>query len=326
MSIDSLVFPVLDSVADVVAHCGLVHLEPGYLRPAVLRWGRLLWKEADWGHPCHFFDGTEKTARWIFVLDVLNHCFWPDRGDEPWTRHYAGADHSGYWGLAAALKAAMDSGVPITDSRFLSRITRSELEELFGGRGIMPLCEERTRNLREIGEVLLSSWSGDVVNLIEDARESAVEAVLKIVSCFPSFRDEALYRGCPVYFWKRAQLFVSDLHSAFRGKGLGRFHDMDRLTAFADYKLPQVLRSLGVITYEHGLEEKIDALELLTPAGPEEVEVRAMTIWAVEALKGAFRDEGERAMSTQIDAWLWRLGQLEPFRRRPYHRCRTIFY
>lgn len=326
MSLNSQNFPVLDSVADVIAHCGLVHLQPENLGPAVLQWGHLFWKDADWGHPCHYFDGTESTARWIFVLDVLNHCFWPERGEEPWTCHYAGSDHSGYWGLAAALKAAMESGVPITDSRFLSRITRSELESLLGGRGVMPLCEERARNLRETGEVLLSRWSGDIVNLIEDARESAVEAVWKIVSCFPSFRDEAVYRGSPVYFWKRAQLFLSDLHSAFGGKGLGRFHDMDRLTAFADYKLPQVLRSLRVIGYEEGLQEKIDGYEPLKPGGSEEVEVRAMAVWAVEALKEAFRDVSIRATSTQIDGWLWRLGQLEPFRRKPYHRCRTIFY
>lgn len=326
MSIDSLVFPVLDSVADVVARCGLVHLQPEYLRPAVVQWGHLLWKNADWEHPCHFFDGTENTARWIFVLDVLNHCFWPDKGEDPWTRHHAGSDYSGYYGLAGALRAAMESKVPITDSRFLSRITRSELEELLGGKGVMPLCEERARNLRETGEVLLSRWSGDIVNLIEDARGSAVEVVLKIVSSFQSFRDEAVYKGFPVFFWKRAQLFVSDLHAAFGGKGLGRFRDMERLTAFADYKLPQVLRSLRVLTYDHGLESKIDGLEILAPASPEEVEVRAMAIWAVEALKTAFRDEGIHATSTQIDGWLWRLGQLEPFRRKPYHRCRTIFY
>ncbi len=326
MSRDALSFPVLESVAEMVDHCTLVHFHPEHLKPAVVHWGHLLRTEGAWEHPCHFYEGEENTARWIFVLDVLNHCFWPDRGEEPWTCRYAGCDYSGYWGLAAALKAAMESGIPLTDSTYLSRITRSQLENIFEGRGVMPLCEERARNLREAGEILLSQWAGDIVNLIEDARENAVDAVLKIVSSFPSFRDEALYRGRPVYFWKRAQLFVSDLHSAFGGKGFGTFQDMDRLTAFADYKLPQVLRCLNVISYEPDLRQRIDGLEPVMASSLEEVEIRAMTIWAVEALRGAFQDEISAATSTQIDGWLWRLGQLEPFRQKPYHRCRTIFY
>ncbi|HAA05676.1 MAG TPA: hypothetical protein DCE18_20245, partial [Syntrophobacteraceae bacterium] len=27
-----------------------------------------------------------------------------------------------------------------------------------------------------------------------------------------------------------------------------------------------------------------------------------------------------------IDQWLWQLGQMEEFRAKPYHRCRTLFY
>jgi hypothetical protein len=56
------------------------------------------------------------------------------------------------------------------------------------------------------------------------------------------------------------------------------------------------------------------------------VEIRAATIWAVEAFKKSFEKAGKKLNSAKIDNWLWQLGQLEPFRRKPYHRCRTIFY
>jgi hypothetical protein len=51
-----------------------------------------------------------------------------------------------------------------------------------------------------------------------------------------------------------------------------------------------------------------------------------MTILAVEALKEEFGRQGRTVTSAWVDQWLWQLGQLEVFRRRPYHRCRTIFY
>ena len=38
---------------------------------------------------------------------------------------------------------------------------------------------------------------------------------------------------------------------------------MERLTAFADYKLPQVLRELGIISYHPELAARIDAMEYL---------------------------------------------------------------
>jgi hypothetical protein len=129
-----------------------------------------------------------------------------------------------------------------------------------------------------------------------------------------------------VYFWKRAQIFVADLYHAFAGKGWGAFKDVERLTAFADYKLPQVLRQLGVITYHPELARRIDQRELLPAGSEEEVEIRATIIWAVEALREAFQQAGTAAVSMHVDQWLWRLGQLEAFRGRPYHRCRTIFY
>ncbi len=52
-----------------------------------------------------------------------------------------------------------------------------------------------------------------------------------------------------VSFYKRAQIFISDLWSLFEGKGLGEFHDMDSLTMFPDYRVPQSLQYFGVLKY-----------------------------------------------------------------------------
>jgi hypothetical protein len=280
----------------------------------------------EWLHPCHYYDGTAETVRWIFVLDTLNHCFWPEKGEVTWTVTYDGKRYSGYWGLAAALKRAFEDGIPITSAEYLAGIRGADLELMFAGDGDIPLFDERLRNLREAGRAIISLWDGDIVHLLESCGGSAVRAVRTVVGSFPSFRDEAVYKGEKVCFWKRAQIFVSDVHAAFNGTGPGSFTDIDRLTAFADYKLPQVLRKLEIISYDPFLAERIDMLHSLEAGCEEEVEIRAATICAVEALRDGFRRAGLPVNSARVDNWLWRLGQIEGFRGKPYHRCRTIFY
>ena len=318
--------PVLDSVQAVVANSRQVVFHSQNLSPSIRQWGHLLDAPSVWDHPCHFFDGTAETVRWIFVLDLLNHCFWPDEGCPVWTVAFQGQNWSGYWGLAAALKRTMELRYPLTDPSYLATIPADDLREIFAGDGEIPLLAERLANLREAGQVLQDRLHGDIVHLVEQARGSAIQLVFQVVTYFPSFRDEARYRGKPVTFWKRAQIFVADLFHAFSGKAWGAFDDLDQLTAFADYKLPQVLRHLGVIAYCPDLERRVDQRELLRPGSEEEVEIRAATIHAVEALCQGFRQFGIHTTSMAVDQWLWRLGQMEAFRTKPYHRCRTIFY
>ena len=320
-------FQVLASVERVVAQSRSVTFHPDRIGPAILKWGHTVNPSSSWEHPCHFFDGTADSVRWIFALDILNHCFWPDPGEPVWTVIYNGEPYSGYWGLAAGLKRAHEQGFPVTDPHFLSGISAGDLAEIFSGQGRMPMFEERLENLREAGSIILSELGGDILSLFDIASGlSAVRLVSRIVSLFPSFRDETLYRSESVYFWKRAQIFAFDVFTAFGGDKWGEFNDIGRLTAFADYKLPQVLRELGIISYQRGLATGIDAMEPLQRGSEEEVEIRAMTLWAVEKLKNGFQEQGRKLTSTLVDNWLWRLGQLDAFRKRPFHRCRTIFY
>jgi hypothetical protein len=319
-------FPVLASVERVIAGSRSVLYHPDRIGPAILKWADMVNLASGWNHPCHFFDDSEESIRWIFTLDVLNHCFWPDPGDPVWTVVYNGESYSGYWGLAASLKQAPAKGFPITDPRFLADISADDLAEIFSGRGIMPMFENRLKNLREAGSIILTELGGDIMSLFDAASGSAVQLVKRVVSLFPSFRDETLYSSKMVHFWKRAQIFASDVCAAFGGRKWGKFFDIEALTAFADYKLPQVLRELGIISYLPELEARIDNLEHLQAGSEEEVEIRAMTIWAVEGLKKGFETFGRKLSSSRVDSWLWGLGQLDEFRKHPYHRCRTIFY
>ena len=113
---------------------------------------------------------------------------------------------------------------------------------------------------------------------------------------------------------------------SFPGAGLGALDDMDKLTAFADYKVPQVLHHLGVLVYDVELTHLLrQCIEI--PAGtPLEVEIRAATIWGVEAISEALARRDRPLAPYQIDWALWQLGQDLPPDVLPYHRTRTIFY
>jgi hypothetical protein len=186
--------------------------------------------------------------------------------------------------------------------------------------------EERRRNLQELGRVLLDKYSGKASKLVATAGGSAIKLVDILGRDLSSFRDQATYQGQQVYFYKRAQLFAADLHGALGGKGLGSFRDIRELTDFADYKLPQVLRHVGVFQYSSGLAEKVDNLICLDPGSEEEVEIRANTIWAVELIRKELKEKGKSLTAPQIDWLLWNLGQDDAFRAKPYHRTTTIFY
>lgn len=308
---------VLESVQWVVEHAEHVTFNEEALRTSAQQLARQSLSFVRDG--LHFCDGTARTVQYLFVLDCLNFCFWP----EPRWR-YRG--HDGYIALATALKDAVMRGDRILDAAFLAQMDRAQLREILNGENEVPLLDERVKVLREAGTVLQEKYNGQAAKLVERAERSVARLVELLAQDFSSFHDEAVYRGHTVYFYKRAQIFCADLYGAFRGQSWGEFSDIDILTAFADYKVPQVLRHLEVLHYSPELAAHIDHREELPAGSPEEIEIRAHTIWAVELLKREFENLGRSLRSFEIDWLLWNLGQQEEFRQKPYHRTRTIFY
>lgn len=279
-----------------------------------------------WNTIYHFCGKKEETIAYLLVLDSINFCFWPALGTPKWEVEYQSEKLSGYFALAASLKKALESGVPLIDAQYLAELSPREFKKILGGTGDLQLLESRVRSLNELGQMLMREYKGEAYNLVEAAAQSALQLVRLVVDKLPSFRDSAEYQGKKVFFYKRAQLFAADLYGALQGKGLGFFHDIDLLTAFADYKLPQVLRHIGILHYEKALAQKVDHHTLLDAGSPEEVEVRAHTIWAVELIHQELMSRGKNLKAIEIDWLLWNLGQHEEYRVKPYHRTLTVFY
>lgn len=262
---------------------------------------------------------------YLLALEAVNFCFWDD---EPrWRVHHRGAAHDGYWALAAALhRAVADEAVPLWDAQWLASVDEVRLGRLLRGEGRPPpLLAERTAHLREAGRVLLERWDGAFANMVEQAAGDAAALVRLIETAFPSFRDEATWQGRPVRFLKRAQICVGDLARMLPDPPGGPLRGLERLTAFADYKVPQVLRREGMLVYAPALAERLERGEPLPPGSPEEVAIRAATVWVCEWAARALRALGVPATAMDVDYRLWSAGQHKAGLR-PYHRTRTVYY
>ncbi|KAJ2823280.1 hypothetical protein GGI24_003717, partial [Coemansia furcata] len=269
-----------------------------------------------------------QAIEWIFLVDALNFSFWSDQDR---SRQYSvtldGKTYQGYWTLCAAVNRALAAGIPITDASFYASASDEVLAHVFrGDAGVeaMPLLGERIKVLREVGRVLVDKYQGRFTNLLTCCEGSAQQLVDLVVREFACFRDEHEFRGRAVVMYKRAQILVADIWACFEGKGLGRFVDIDSITMFADYRVPQALCHFGALEYSPRLFEFLRESEsmvrrvgeakaqqnppepgLLPPGHAWEIEIRGNSIWAVECIKRCIEESGTPVNAILIDFYLW---------------------
>lgn len=255
----------------------------------------------------------------LFVLNSLQFCFW---GDPKWTVEYKGKFYDGSLGLLACLIRAIENGFEILNWKYLAKIPEKDLKKIFAGNVEIPLFKERLRILRENSKILIEKFGGEIKNLIEKGERDALKLLDVIVNNFPSFNDFAIYKGNKVFFYKKAQLFISEISR----RNLVKLKNIDKLTALADYKIPHVLRMLKILEYSTDLAEKIERKIEIPAKSEEEIEIRANTIWAVELMKREIKKKIPDIMSFDIDSHLWLLSQKKSPEDKSYHLTRTIFY
>lgn len=58
-------------------------------------------------------------------------------------------------------------------------------------------------------------------------------------------------------------MLAARLHDVcMQGQGLGRFDDIWQLTMFADYRVPVVLRQMGILEFSPQLSQKVRCLPI----------------------------------------------------------------
>ncbi len=277
---------------------------------------------------CHVLEQGEETVAFFLTLEAVNF----GSGAFP---DIPGWRVNGYFAVAGAL-ARRYQREGLWSAADLATLTPAESAALFeipGGDGTnaaaVDLNRRFTTALNALGEHILERYHGRFAGLVEAGAGSAARLVERLIA-IPGFRDEADYRDAdgpfPVAFYKRAQLTAADLALAFGGEGWGRFDDLDRLTCFADNQVPHVLRQDGVLRYGRELVERIDTGQEIAAGSPQEVEIRAAAVTAVEALRQELAHRGRSVTSVQLDYFLWNRGLESRYVERRAHRTRTIFY
>ena len=87
-----------------------------------------------------------------------------------------------------------------------------------------------------------------------------------------------------------------------------------------------MLRKFGIFDYSDELKEKISNEEEILSGSPEENEIRANTIWAVEMIRDEIKKRVSNISSVEINDHLWLLSQEKDPKDEPYHRTRTTSY
>jgi hypothetical protein len=268
-------------------------------------------------------EDDEQTAEFMLTVNTINFSYW---GTPKWTVEHNGCLYDGAFGLFAAFTKALAEGIPITDGRYLANLSSGDLSCILRGNVEIPMFEERLTILREVGRTLLNSYKGRFLNVIRSAQGSAPNLVRRLVEDFLSFNDTVQVDGRIVAFHKRAQLGTAMLIERFGGKRWGALEGLGTLTVYADYKLPQVLRRLGILSYSDDLSQKVDTCTDIPAGSREEVEIRMATVWAGELMKRTLSDRFPGITAAHIDYYLWSEGQNHPSDGKPYHRTRTIYY
>lgn len=95
---------------------------------------------------------------------------------------------------------------------------------------------------------------------------------------------------------------------------------------FADYRVPQILRAMKVLEYSEELSSKIDSKQEIPFGSPEEIEIRAATVIAVDLLQTELVQKGIDILVIELDWLLWQIGEKMKDELQPHHRTLTIYY
>lgn len=248
-------------------------------------------------------------AAFVLCLDAINFGsgWWPTIRKRP--------GRSGYFTIAADLTERFRERGPWSAGE-LSAISTAEIATVLGQDPDHPLFADFAAALRDVGSHIECEYGGRFEAVVEAAEGSAV-ALADLLAGWRAFADVSTYDGRSVPFFKRAQIAAADVARS----GLVDLADVDRLTAFADNLVPHVLRLDGVLCLDPGLEQRIEAGELLEHGSREEVELRACAVHAIELLAAT-----TPLSPAEIDGVLWNRGGAERYKSLPRPRSRNTAY
>ena len=254
---------------------------------------------------------TEEIINFLFIYHTIgDYCFW---GDPKWKIQTDLGTLDGSYAIIYLILNRFKE-----NNNF--EMSFEEFKKLIKGNVTSPLLEDRYQNLVKLNNFLKSrNMTG-----YELIKELNVDNELFdfIVSNFDFFEDKSNYDGKEILFYKRAQLFTSDiLHVREKKEHINV--DYSHLIGCADYKIPQVMRCYGMIEFSDSLAEKIDSKIELEEGSLEEIEIRANTLKVINYI---YEKLDKKYSRMNINDFIWILGQDKSKMTKPYHRTLTKHY
>ena len=238
-------------------------------------------------------------------------CFW---GEPKWELETLdGKKTDGSFGLVYALIEKFKKGMDYD-------MSYEEFRMMLKGNVDIPLVDKRYDCFVEMSKYL-KSIDGDFYDQISNINDD--ETLLDyIIDNFNYFEDISEYKGEKVYFYKKAQLFTSDILNVKKLVGKIKV-DLSHLVGCADYKIPQVTRCLGMLEFNEELSSLVDSMTLIPSGSEMEIEIRANDIVVIDYIYKKLNSDVTRI---NVNDFIWLLGQDKSKMVKPYHRTRTMNY
>lgn len=255
----------------------------------------------------------ETIINFLLIFESIDYSFW---GQPKWEINTEEGIKDG----SDALLYAMIKYVKETKSTDFSNLTLNEFKELLKGNIDIPLLEERYKTIVNISRIVNERMNGSFYKFIKDINLDT-KLFDTIINNFDSFKDEREYNGKTIYFYKLAQLLTSDiLH--IREKLENISVDYSNLIGCADYKIPQTLRTLGIVEYNNELSRIVDQRNQLENSSEYEVEIRASQIVVIDYISNILIG----ANPIDINDFLFLYSKEVKAIAKPYHLCRNTNY
>ncbi len=265
-------------------------------------------------NPYNIFElGIDNIVNFLLYFEAIDYSFW---GNPKWTIE----TNLGFKdGSDALLYSLLNYFKESKNIDFLS-INLEDFKHILKGNVEIPLIEERYNTLVEVSSIVNNKMNGNFYVAIKNIKKDT-ELLEFIISNFPSFKDERKYNGKTIYFYKLAQLLVSDiLHLRELLENIEV--DYSNLVGCADYKIPQTLRALEIIKYSPELEQIIDNKKEIKVSSEYEVEIRASTLVVIDYIKNKLKG----VSAIDINDYLFMFSKKVKTKAKPYHLCRNTNY
>ncbi len=257
-------------------------------------------------------ENIDTIIEFLLYFEAIDFSFW---GNPKWEIQTEKGKQDGSMALLYAMLKY------IKENKNFDNITKEKFGEYLKGNIEIPLFEERYNILKNINYIVKEKMNGSFYKAIYNLKTDE-ELFDFIINNFKDFEDIRTYKGKTIYFYKLAQLLTSDiLH--MREKKEDIKVDYSHLVGCSDYKIPQGLRALNLVSYNEELANLVDNKIEIKQNSEYEVEIRATVIYVINKIKNLL---DKRINAIDLNDYIWLMSKNKDLPKKPYHLTRNINY